>query len=81
MNWSFDCHGINNKQGNRIATLSESIRMSKKKDKIGMMMSAAPEMLKALEAVRQLHNLPDLVNEEEVIDLVLNAIEKAKGKL
>lgn len=81
MTWSFDMHGINNNSGGRIATLAERIRMNSKNAKrLGYMMSAAPEMLEALQMVRSLHKTPDMVDEDEVIDKVIKAIEKAQGK-
>ena len=42
---------------------------------------AAPDMLKALQKVRELHNNPDMTDEDEVIDHVNKAIEKAKGNV
>jgi len=80
MNWTFDHHGIN-ENGLRLATLSEDVRMTGRADTLGPLLSAAPEMLKALKKSLRTITDPDAgVIEAAKLEIILiKAIKKAEG--
>lgn len=75
MKWSFDGHGINDEQGNRIAKVSccepyqstdNGRERNKEFDKMSKLIAAAPELLEALQGVihhnnatKPAYNLPE----------------------
>ena len=49
--WRFDGHGVNDAQGNRLATLTESLKFLPEADDLGHALAAGPELLKSLETL------------------------------
>jgi hypothetical protein len=82
MTWSFDGHGINDKDGKRVVSFSEGYRMTGRADKLGHQVAQAPEMLKAIKLALKTIRDPNAgeieANKLEV--MFVNIINKAKGK-
>ena len=72
--WTFDGHGINDRGGQRIVTMSASLKFQEDSAKLGALLAAAPELLEALKSI-----LDGGIAEPVEVDKAMAAIAKAEG--
>ena len=77
--WHFDGHGINDAEGSRIATLTQSLKFQPESDQLGNTLAAAPDLLAALEAIAPYIPDPNTVHGRKLVCIARAAIAKAKG--
>ena len=84
--WRFDGHGVNAADGQRIATLRESLKHSPEGEATGAALAAAPELLEALRTIAR-SSTGQVDQSDDDIEaafagihaLALRAIAKAEG--